>query len=287
MTVTLRNYRGPADIHLQNAFWVQVTRDLPWCWKPTISPLLYAKGAQFDPRSRCFAFDGDRLVGYMSFTGQGEFVSLGYPWVLPGYEGELQEELYDTVYGFAASPEYGGRMFAQRVRELWTDQISFFERHGFVVQRRDPLYVLDLRAIKACQIRLTCQVEFPAQVSWDDFRELSAGRLPPEQLSMWEQYFQTVDFDFAVRANRDGMAVAYMGIAIRPDTGFAEMIAVAVEPAALDVLASCLGAAAAQSRSRRAKRLGTKAIPLNGTDEVLAQVGFKKVSEELLLSKST
>jgi N-acetylglutamate synthase-like GNAT family acetyltransferase len=78
-----------------------------------------------------------------------------------------------------------------------------------------------------------------------------------------------------------------MGIAIRPDTGFAEMIAVAVEPAALDVLASCLGAAAAQSRSRRAKRLGTKAIPLNGTDEVLAQVGFKKVSEELLLSKST
>ena len=97
----------------------------------------------------------------------------------------------------------------------------------------------------------------------------------------------TVDFDLVVRAKRDGTAVAYMGIAIRPDTGFAEMIAVAVEPAALDVLASCLGAAAAQSRSRRAKRLGTKAIPLNGTDEVLAQVGFKKVSEELLLSKST
>jgi hypothetical protein len=60
----------------------------------------------------------------MSFTGQGEFVSLGYPWVLPEYEGELQEELYDTVYGFAAGPEYGGRTFAQRFREPWTDQIS-------------------------------------------------------------------------------------------------------------------------------------------------------------------
>jgi hypothetical protein len=287
MTVTLRNYRGPEDIHLQNAFWVQVTRDLPWCWKPTISPLLYARGAQFDPRSRCFAFDGDRLVGYMSFTGQGEFVSLGYPWVLPGYERELQEELYDTVYGFAAGPEYGGKTFAQRVREPWTDQISFFERHGFVVQRRDPLYVLNLRAIKASQIRLTCQVECPAQVSWDDFRELSAGRLPPEQLSMWKQYFQTVDFDFGVRAQRNGMPVACMGIAIRPDTGFAELISVAVELAALDVLASCLAAAVAQSRSRRAKHLGTKAIPLNGTDEVLAQVGFEKVSEELILSKST
>jgi hypothetical protein len=62
MTVTLRNYGGPEDIHLQNAFWLQATRDLRWCWKPTISPLLYSKGAQFDPRSRRFAFDGDRLV---------------------------------------------------------------------------------------------------------------------------------------------------------------------------------------------------------------------------------
>jgi hypothetical protein len=64
MAVTLRNYRGPNDIHLQNAFWVQATRELPWCWRPTIAPVLYAKGAQFDPRSRCFAFEGDRLVGY-------------------------------------------------------------------------------------------------------------------------------------------------------------------------------------------------------------------------------
>jgi len=286
MTVTLRNYRGAEDIHLQSVFWMQATRGLPWCWKPTISPLLYSQGAQFDPRSRCFAFDGDRLVGYMSFTGQGKFVSLGYPWVLPGHEGELQEELYDTVYGFAASPEYGGRMFAQRFREPWTDQISFFERHEFVVQRRDPLYVLDLRAITISQIRVTCQVECAARFCWDDFHELSAGHLPAEQLSMWKQYFQTVDFDFAVRAQRNGMAVACMGIAIRPDTGFAEMIAVAVEPAALDVLASCLGAAAAQSRSRKARYLGTKAIRLNGSDEVLAQLGFKKASEELLLSKS-
>jgi hypothetical protein len=38
MAVTLRNYRGPEDIDLQNAFWMQATRELPWCWKPTISP---------------------------------------------------------------------------------------------------------------------------------------------------------------------------------------------------------------------------------------------------------
>jgi hypothetical protein len=211
-------------------------------------------------------------------------LSLGYPWVLPGYEGELQDELYDAVYGFAASPDYGGKKFAQR-REQWTDQVSFFKRRGFVVQRMDPIYVLDLRTITASQIRVTCQVECPAQFCWHDFHEISADRLPAKQLSMSKQYFQTVDYDFAVKAKRDYMAVAYMGSAIRPDTGFAEMIAVAVEPTAVKVLPSWLGAAVAQSRSPRAKCLGTRAILLSGADEVLAQAGFEKVSEELLLAK--
>jgi hypothetical protein len=117
------------------------------------------------------------------FHGQAEFVSLGYPWVLPGHEGELQEELYDAVYGFAASPEYGGRTFAQRFREQWSNQVSFFERHGFVVQRMDPIYVLDLRAVTASQIQPRCQVACPAQFCWDDSNELSSGRIPAEHLS--------------------------------------------------------------------------------------------------------
>jgi hypothetical protein len=96
----------------------------------------------------------------------------------------------------------------------------------------------------------------------------------------------TVDFDLVVRAKRDGTAVAYMGIAIRPDTGFAEMIAVAVEPAAVDVLASCLDVTVGQSRSRGARYLGTKAIPGSVSDDILVHLGFKRVSKELLLSKS-
>jgi hypothetical protein len=285
MTVTLRNYRGPEDIHLQSAFWLQVTRDLPWCWKPTISPLLYSKGTQFDPRSRCFAFEGDRLAGYMSFTAQAAFVSLGYPWVLPGYEGELQEELYGAVYGFAAGQEYGGKTFAQRFREQWTNQVSFFERHGFVVQRRDPIYVVDLRTITAAQILVTCQIECLSDFCWEDFCALSANHSPGQQLGMWKHYFQTVDFDFSIRATREGRAVAYIGIAIRRDTGFAEMIAVAAEPTCANILPSCLGATIAQSRSRKAKFLGKKAIPVDCADDVLAQLEFKKVSEELLLLK--
>ena len=286
MGVTLRNYRGPEDLQLQNDFWVQATRHLPWCWKPTLSPVLYSKGAQFDPRSRCFAFEGERLVGYASFTGDGEFVSFGYPWVLPGYEGELQEKLYEAVYGFAASREYGGRKFAQRFREQWTAQVSFFERHGFVRQRPDPIYAVDLRAATISQVPVGCDLECSARFCWDDFHELSAARLPAPELSMWKQYLQTVDFDFAVKASRGGVPAAYLGIAIRHDTGFAELIAVAVEPAAVGVLGACLAVAVGEARSRKAAHFGTKAIPVEGSAEILAQAGFEKVSEELLLSKN-
>jgi hypothetical protein len=283
--LTLRNYQDLEDIHRQNAFWMQATRGLPWCWKPTNSPILFSKGAQFDPRSRCFAFEGDRLVGYMSFTGQGEFVSLGYPWVLPGYEGELQEELYDAVYGFAASPEYGGKMFAQRFREQWTDQVSFFERHGFVVQRRDPIYALDLRIATDFRVPSPFHVDCAGKFCWEDFQEISAACLPAQQLSTWKEYFQTVDFDFAVKVTQDGMPVAYLGVAIRCDTGFAELVAVTVQPSAVNAIVPCLAVTIDELRRRNAVFFGTKQIPNVAATETLMKIGFEKVSEELLLSK--
>jgi hypothetical protein len=221
----------------------------------------------------------------MSFTGLGEFVSLGYPWVLPGYEGGLQEELYDAVYGFAASPDYGGKIFAQRFREQWTDQISFFERHGFVVQRRDPIYVLNLSLAKdyrvPSQIEIVCEVEF----CWDDFHEISAPHMATQQLGMWKQYFPTVDFDFAVKATRDGKSVAYMGVAIRRETGFAEIIAVTVEPTAPDAIAPCLAAIVDELRARKCTFLGTKPISSETALETIVQFGFRNVSDELFLSK--
>lgn len=127
MEITLRDYQGPEDLRLQYDFWEKVTAGLPWAWKPTTSPSIFHEQREFDPRTRCFAFEGDRLVGYMGFTGSGDFVSLGYPWVLESYEGELQERLFERVYGFAASPSYGGKTFAQRFRLQWDKQIDFFE----------------------------------------------------------------------------------------------------------------------------------------------------------------
>lgn len=283
MGITFRSYESPQDIDLKQEFWVETTRPLPWCWKPTISPVLYSRGKQFGPRSRVFAFDNGRLIRYCSFTGQGEFVSLGYPWVLPGFEGELQEQLFDSVWGFAASDEYGGRVFAQRFRQHWTAQISFFERHGFSVQRRDPIYATDLRArlTGLAPSAVTCFDQF----RWDEFRPICESPLPEAQLDMWRQYFETVDFDFAVRAVRDMKPLAYIGIAVRGDTGFAEIVASALETREVEGARSSLLSAILESRQRKAIWLGTKAFHLVEAQAIFEELGFQKVTEELLMSK--
>lgn len=285
MTVTLRNYRGWEDIDLQNAFWVQATRELPWCWKPTIAPVLYAKAAQFDPRSRCFAFEGDRLVGYMSFTGQGKFVSLGYPWVLPGYEGALQETLYERVYGFAASPEYGGTTFAQRLRQPWPAQISFFKRHGFTEQKSTPVYALDVRSASVPVTSIAPTIDIRHDFRWEVYRKLASGH-SDEELRMFELYFGSVDFDFSVTGTFQSRIAAYLGFAIRRDTGFAELIALALDAGIPDLLASCVAAALDELRSRNVLFLGTGPVPVEGAFQTLLPMGFKKVSEQVLLSKS-
>ena len=145
MAVVLREYEGVKDLDLQYGLWTEGTRDLPWAWKPTRSPTIFASQRNFDARSRRYAFDDGQLVGYMSFTGgPGGLVSPGYPWVLAGYEGDLQEELFETVFGFARG-EYGGTYFLLRFRRQWTDQIEFFEGKGFEAERTEPIYAARIR----------------------------------------------------------------------------------------------------------------------------------------------
>jgi hypothetical protein len=110
---------------------------------------------------------------------------------------------------------------------------------------------------------------------WDDFRMLSEHRVPPEQLSMWRQYFETVNFDFAVKAGRGGTFLAYLGLAIRSDTGFAEIIAAALEPTALEALRSCLIAVIDELQARKETYLGIKPLLVSGCDAILEECSFR------------
>jgi len=59
-----------------------------------------------------------------------------------------------------------------------------------------------------------------------------------------------------------------------------------LEPVALEALRPALMVACAELQSRKATHLGTKLLPLSGSDAMLEEFGFKKVTEEVLMSKT-
>jgi hypothetical protein len=61
---------------------------------------------------------------------------------------------------------------------------------------------------------------------------------------------------------------------------------VALDKAATDAIGPCLVAAVYELQSRKALFLGTKSIRAESASEISMEIGFKKVSAELMLSKS-
>lgn len=62
MTITYRFYKSPKDLQRQIDFWIAATNQLPFTWKPTLSPNQFIEQQQFHPNSRCLAFDGDKII---------------------------------------------------------------------------------------------------------------------------------------------------------------------------------------------------------------------------------
>ncbi|MHA2358103.1 MAG: hypothetical protein ACXABK_04990, partial [Candidatus Heimdallarchaeaceae archaeon] len=215
MTLSYRTYQEENDLNLQYEFWINITRDMPWAWKPTISPKIFIEGKDFDPRTRVFAFIKKKLVGYMSFTGEGNFISLGYPWVLPGCEGEIQEELYDRVFGFASRDEDGGKFFAQRFREQWKSQILYFQKKGFSITSKQPVLGINLSKAKTKIPNDEYIIELSNEFSIEDYIDVARRderSLNEEEELMVSQYYKSVDFDYCLTAKKDEVVTALLGV---------------------------------------------------------------------------
>jgi len=94
-----------------------------------------------------------------------------------------------------------------------------------------------------------------------------------------------VDFDFALMAKKQHRMVGYFGFAVRPDTGFAELIAVATDPAEQGVIRASLAEAVRQSIEAKSVLLAAKAVSTKAATAELLQSGFKKTGEEVMLVK--
>lgn len=231
MSIHFRFYEGESDMLLQYSFWEKVTSELPYAWKMTKSPLIFKEKEGFHRKSRCFAFNGNELVGYMSFTGSREFVSLGYPWVKDGYE-EIRDLLFDKVYGFASSTEYGAKLFAQRFREQWVEQIHYFEEKGFHITNKSPLLGTELTEEHGRIEQLLgrdCYVE--EGFSFEKWEQVATHNndVTESQLTMMKEYYGSVDFDFSVVVEHNRELTAVVGITMRKDTSYAEVIAFTIQ----------------------------------------------------------
>lgn len=288
MNLTIRYFQNEKDIELQYAFWETVTAELPFAWKPTFSPKLFLHQKEFDLKSRCFAFDGDRLVGHMGFTGKGNFVSLGYPWVLEGYEGELQEEMYELIYSYASGPSYGGEVFAQRFRVQWKDQINFFLEKGFEITGRSPIYGREVHLVDKSDTNVRHSVQVQEGFDIEQFLSVAQDNpeLTEEHIAFYREYYQAVDFDFAVKCLDAEKLVAYFGITIRHDTKYSEIIACTV--AKDDPLFFKAGITKIlEELSRRGARTVSIYESLAPNTDVLQELQFEQVTEDVMVIKKT
>ncbi|MBU0904504.1 MAG: hypothetical protein KKF57_04885 [Firmicutes bacterium] len=276
MKITYRFYESEKDLQRQIDFWIKRTKLLPYAWKPTISPNIFIEQENFHPKSRCFAFDGNQMVGYMSFTGSKEFVSLGYPWVLPGYEGIIQDELFKRVYGFAESDEFGAKLFAQRFRSDWKEQIDFFLSKGFEVTRRSPILIKELsdsNHTNASKVENDFQFDKWANVTKQN------EVVTEEQLSMMKEYYGSVQFDFSISFENEG----YFGVTIRKDTAYAEILAVALKKDTTKFL-DMVNHVLKECENRGVKVVGIAESHLP-QKESLRDLGFLVLTEDVMLMK--
>lgn len=285
MTITFRFYENSSDLELQYSFWNQMTKNLPFAWKPTLSPKLYESQAEFNKKSRVFAFENERLIGYMSFSGKGDFVSLGYPWVLPEFEGSVQDELFEKVLDFAKSDEYGGKVFAQRFRSQWDKQIDYFLSKGFQITNRSQIigakYPILLKSIQPIP---DFSFEIKDNFLFEEWKNIKTKQQPltNEQLSMLSEYYGSIEFDYALECKIADEPIAYFGVTIRADTDYSEILAVALDQKAIPYFYDLLTLVHNENIKRKVQTVTMSKSHLP-KGVILEKLGFAALTEDVMM----
>ncbi len=228
--ITYRNYQEEEDLELQKSFWLEITKDLPWAWKPNKSQKNFAQSSNFDPRTKLFAFDAGKLVGYMSCIKREKFIPFGYPWVKKKYEGEVREELYRRTFRFASGP-LNGTSFLQRFREEWKTQIEFFLEKGFTFAFGYPIYIRSLKTAEfdtsTSQFESKTVDTLPNNILFD--LALKDVRFKKENLSELSSFYEDVDFDLITVLYDTNQPIAMSAVTSREDTAYSEMNLIVVD----------------------------------------------------------
>lgn len=223
--ITYRIYENPEDIEIQEKFWLEVTKFLPWPWKPNKTQEIFAKRENFDPRSKYFAFDGEKLVGYQSFVDGRDMIALGYPWVIiHPQKNEIQNNLWNHTLE-VINRDFPGVYLLQRFREQWTDHIQFFLDRGFQLDEQSPIYIHDIQ--KSYNFLKNDKISLNSHSSLDQDllkKVLSTNKeLSFEKINQKVKSALYLDYDICVYLEGDKGPISYTGTTIRRDVSYAEI----------------------------------------------------------------
>ncbi|MHA2272813.1 MAG: hypothetical protein ACXACI_13185 [Candidatus Hodarchaeales archaeon] len=226
MPISYRHYQNPNDLALQTELWLQATQHLPWAWKPNKTQVWYTQQATFDPKSKLFALDGEKSIGYTSCIRRETFTPLGFPWVLDGYEGEIQDVLFTTIYDYAVK-QFHSKSFLQRFRKEWGYHIKFFERYGFELAWSNPIYSRELKKtpldIEFVTYRAKLHQIMPVNALFAIIK--NDPSLQNEDRKSLKEYFTVdLDLDWVLEVqDHHSKPIGMSVITSREDTGYAEL----------------------------------------------------------------
>jgi hypothetical protein len=136
--MNIRTYQ-PGDEATQVAIYNEAAAGLPKFKAATVEEIRRrCQAADFDPGTRFYAEDGGQVVGYATFHTNGR---VSYPWCRPGHT-DVAGPLFEHVV--EAMRARGLRSAFAAYRGDWSEQLAFFEQHGFVRRREMLNFVLDL-----------------------------------------------------------------------------------------------------------------------------------------------
>lgn len=136
--MNIRNYK-PGDEAAQVAIYNAVAAEFPKFKPATVDEVRRrVQAPDFDPRTRFYAEEGGKVVGYATYSANGR---LSYPWVLKGHEG-LAEPLFQAAT--AAMKQAGITSAFAAYRGDWSVVKDFFQAHGFRLVREMVNFIIDI-----------------------------------------------------------------------------------------------------------------------------------------------
>jgi hypothetical protein len=243
--VNIRTFQ-PGDESVQAAIYNEAAAELPRFKPATVQEVQRRTQARdFDPTSRCYAVEGDQVLGYCLLNANGR---VSYPWCRKGHEAAAGALFAHTL---DAARRRGLPLLFAAYRGDWQPVADFFEANGFGLARHMVNFGVDLMDLPTAPARPSTAVTPFERADVPALLELAPGVLRLRTAAELEDWFFNnpyfgPDCLFVQRSRADNSPLA-VGILIQEATY--------ADPREVDPAMPCFRLGAFGAEGMQAKRI--------------------------------